>query len=690
MQTLRVLLVEDSEDDAALTLRQLKKGGYEPAYKRVDTKEDMRAALETRDWDVVLSDYNMPIFSGPAALALLRSMHIDLPFIVISGAMGEESAVELMRSGAHDYIMKDNLARLVPAIERELREAELRRAQQRAEADLRLAAKVFESSVEGVMITDYQANILRVNKAFTEITGYSEADMLGKNPSILQSGRHDKGFYRGMWSSINDHGYWQGEIWNRRKTGEIFPEWLTISTVSDEAGQVSHLIAGFTDLSQQKQAEDRIQHLMSYDALTGLPNRALFRERCKRAIQRAKKGKKCVAYLHIDIDRFVTINDTLGHQVGDQLLQQVGQRLAGSIRQEDLIARFVGDEFGITLVDLESGTDIEAMVRLLTGAFAEPFPAAGQEIFLAPSVGIAVYPDDATEYEELARFADTAVHSAKRHGGASYQFYKTSMHVDADDRLSMENALRRALEREEFLLYYQPQLSLVTKQIIGVEALLRWQREGGEMMLPARFIPLLEETSLIVSVGEWVLRQACADHLAWKTAGNGAIPIAVNLSARQFRDQGLVEMIRRVLKETDTEPRMIELEITESCVMDDPEMALHILQECHEMGMRIAIDDFGTGYSSLSYLKKFPLDVLKIDQSFVADVPADNDDAAIIDTIIAMGHRLNLSVIAEGVETEAQADFLREHGCDNAQGYYYDRPMPNEELVSRFIATTPP
>ncbi|MDT8384329.1 MAG: EAL domain-containing protein [Gammaproteobacteria bacterium] len=689
MQTLRVLLVEDSEDDAALTLRQLKKGGYEPAYKRVDTAEDMRAALETRDWDVVLSDYNMPIFSGPAALALLESMHIDLPFIVISGAMGEESAVELMRSGAHDYIMKDNLARLVPAIERELREAEVRRAQQRAEADLRLAAKVFESSVEGVMITDYQANILRVNKAFTEITGYSETDMIGKNPSILQSGRHDKGFYRGMWSSINDHGYWQGEIWNRRKTGEIFPEWLTISAVTDEAGQVSHLIAGFTDLSQQKQAEDRIQHLMSYDALTGLPNRTLFRERCKRAIQRAKKDRRCVAYLHIDIDRFVTINDTLGHKVGDQLLQQVGQRLAGSIRQEDLIARFVGDEFGITLVDLESGTDIEGMVRLLTGAFAEPFPAAGQEIFLAPSVGIAIYPDDATEYEELARFADTAVHSAKRHGGASYQFYKTSMHVDADDRLSMENALRRALEREEFQLYYQPQLSLETKQIIGVEALLRWQREGGEMMLPARFIPLLEETSLIVSVGEWVLRQACADHLAWKTAGNGAIPIAVNLSARQFRDQGLVEMIRRVLKETDTEPRMIELEITESCVMDDPEMALHILQECHEMGMRIAIDDFGTGYSSLSYLKKFPLDVLKIDQSFVADVPADNDDVAIIDTIIAMGHRLNLSVIAEGVETEAQADFLREHGCDNAQGYYYDRPMPSDELVSRFIASTP-
>ena len=690
MKSLRVLLVEDSEDDAALTLRQLKKGGYESEYKRVDTPEAMRAALEARDWDVILSDYTMPEFSGPAALALLRSMDIDLPFIVISGAMGETSAVELMKSGAHDYIMKDSLIRLVPAIERELREAEVRRARHRAEADLRLSAKVFESSVEGVMIADHDANILRVNRAFTEITGYSEADVIGRKPSILQSGRHDAEFYRGMWASINERGYWMGEIWNRRKSGEIFPEWLTISTVMNDAGQVSHLIAGFTDLSQQKHAEDRIQHLMYYDALTGLPNRSLFRDRCNQAILRARRNGKCAAYLHIDIDRFVTINDTLGHQVGDQLLQQVGQRLAGSVRQEDLVARFVGDEFGIALVDLESESDIAGMVQLLIGAFAEPFPAAKQEVFLAPSVGISIFPDHATNYDELARFADIAVHSAKRHGGASYQFYETSMHTDTDDRLSMENALRRAIDRGEFQLHYQPQLSLHPRKIIGVEALLRWQRESGEMMLPGKFIPLLEETSLIVSVGEWVLQQACADHIAWKKDGIGSIPIAVNLSARQFRDRGLVEMIRRVLDESGTDPSMIELEITESCVMEDPEMALRILQECHDMGMRVAIDDFGTGYSSLSYLKKFPLDVLKIDQSFVDDLPTDKDDAAIVDTIIAMGHRLNLVVIAEGVETKEQADFLQAHGCDNVQGYFYDRPMSSEKLISRLSSTTEP
>jgi len=684
-EPLRVLLIEDSEDDAALTLRQLRKGGYEPSYRRVDTPEAMRVALETTDWDIILSDYNMPEFSGSAALALLHSAGLDLPFIVISGAIGEETAVELMRSGAHDYIMKDNLARLVPAIERELREAEVRRARARAEEDLRLSAKVFESSVEGVILTDREANILRINKAFSEITGYNEADVIGRKPSLMQSGRHDRDFYRSMWAAINDHGYWQGEIWNRRKNGEIFPEWLTISTVFDDDGQVSHFIGGFTDLSQQKQAEDRIQHLMYYDALTDLPNRTLFRDRCKQAMSRARREGKRVAYLHFDLDRFVNVNDTLGHQVGDQLLQQVSQRLAGSIRQQDLVARFVGDEFGVAMVDLDRNGAVGDLVQPLIGTFAEPFRAVGQEIFLAPSVGVGLFPDDTDDYDELARFADTALHFAKREGGSSYQFYQKSMNADAGERLSMESALRRALEREEFQLHYQPQLSLETGKIIGVEALLRWVRnDGGEMVMPGDFIPLLEETGLIVPVGEWVLRQACADHAAWHKQDYGTIPIAVNLSARQFRDKGLVDMIHGVLEETSIEPHMIELEITESCVMEDPEMALHILDACHDMGIRLAIDDFGTGYSSLSYLKRFPLDVLKIDQSFVADIPEDEDDAAIIDTIIGMAHRLKLAVIAEGVETAAQADFLREHGCDYVQGYYYDRPMPSEELVSRF------
>jgi diguanylate cyclase (GGDEF)-like protein len=447
---------------------------------------------------------------------------------------------------------------------------------------------------------------------------------------------------------------------------------------------VTHLIGGFTDMSQQKQAEDRIQHLMYYDALTDLPNRSLFRDRCKQAMSRARRSGKRVAYLHFDIDRFVTINDTLGHQAGDQLLQQVGQRLAGCVRQQDLVARFVGDEFGIGMTDVDTNGAVDGLLQTVVSAFAEPFYAKEREIFLAPSIGVSLFPDDTADFDELARFADTALHAAKSDGGANFHLYQKSMNADADDRLTMESALRRALEREEFQLYYQPQWCLETGDIIGVEALLRWQRREEGLMLPGKFIPLLEETSLIIPVGEWILRQACRDHIAWIAMGYQPMPIAVNLSARQFRDKGLVGMIRRVLSENNVAAEMIELEITESCVMEDPEDALLTLKAFHDMGIRIAIDDFGTGYSSLSYLKRFPLDVLKIDQSFVADVPADEDDAVIIDTIIAMGHGLKLAVIAEGVETEAQADFLREHGCDNVQGYFYDRPMPSDELVSRF------
>ena len=685
LKKLNVLIIEDSEDDVLLILRALRNGGFEAEYKHVESPAEVKRALSDKSWDVVLCDYNLPQFVGTEALRLIQDCGLDVPFIIVSGAIGEETAVNAMRAGAHDYIMKNNLTRLAPVIERELREAKIRTSRRAALEDLRLSAKVFESSVEGIIITDAQTRILRVNQSFCDITGYSQDQVIGLTPKLLQSKRHDGDFYSEMWQSINRHGHWQGEVWNRRKNGEIFPIWLSISAVKKSDGEVSHYIGGFTDLSAQKWAEERIQHLTHYDALTDLPNRTLFHARFKQPMQNALRNNRRVALLHLDIDRFIKINDTLGHHIGDRLLQQVGRRLVASIHDRDFVGRFGGDEYAIACPDLDQSVEVSAIAQSIMNVFSEPFWVDGREIFLTPSIGIALFPDDTDDYDELLKFADTAVHQAKRQGG-TFQFYHRGMNVDSANRLKMENALRRALDRQEFKLYYQPQVNLNTGQIIGAEALLRWKPATQETVLPDEFIPLLEEMGLIISVGEWVLRSACYQLRALQNSVHLPIPISVNLSPLQFRHKDLVGMIASVLEETGIDAHWLELEITETSVMEDPEHALGILKQLYGMGIRLAIDDFGTGYSSLSYLKKFPLDVLKIDRSFVSDLAHDQDDAAIVDSIIAMAHRLNLKVIAEGIENKGQIDFLLRHECDIGQGFYYSKPMPSENLIDSLLA----
>ncbi|KPJ92199.1 MAG: hypothetical protein AMJ53_09850 [Gammaproteobacteria bacterium SG8_11] len=684
LRKLNVLIIEDSEDDVLLILRALRNGGFQPNYRHVEDPNDIHVALSSNTWDVVLCDYNLPQFIGTEALRLIQDRNLDIPFIIVSGAIGEETAVNAMRAGAHDYIMKNNLTRLAPVIERELREAKIRNSRRLALEDLRLAAKVFESSVEGIIITDAHTRILRVNQSFCDITGYSQDQVIGLKPSMLQSQRHDTQFYEEMWLSIKRHGYWQGEVWNRRKNGEVFPVWLSISAVKKPDGEVSHYIGGFTDLSEQKSAEERIQHLTHYDALTDLPNRTLFHARFKQPMQNALRHNRRVALLHLDIDRFIKINDTLGHHIGDRLLQQVGRRLVASIHDRDFVGRFGGDEYAIACPDLDQSVEVSAIAQSIMNVFSEPFWVEGREIFLSPSIGIALFPDDTDDYDELLKFADTAVHHAKRQGG-TYQFYHRGMNVDSANRLKMENALRRALDRQEFKLYYQPQVDLGTGQITGAEALLRWKPGNQDMVYPEEFIPLLEETGLIISVGEWVLRSACYQLRAMQKSVQSPISISVNLSPMQFRHKDLVGMIESVLEETGIDAHWLELEITETSVMEDPEHALGTLKQLYGMGIRLAVDDFGTGYSSLSYLKKFPLDVLKIDRSFVSDLANDMDDAAIVDSIIAMAHRLNLKVIAEGIENQGQLDFLQNHECDIGQGFYYSKPMTAEHLIRLLI-----
>ncbi|MDP2829414.1 MAG: EAL domain-containing protein [Sulfuricellaceae bacterium] len=555
-----------------------------------------------------------------------------------------------------------------------------------AEKDINLADQVFENSIEGIIITDAQANILRVNRAFTTITGYSEEEVLGRNPRLLQSDRHDVAFFQAMWALLVEYGYWQGEVWNRRKSGEVYPQWLSMVAIRNEQGETIHYLGVFADLSEKKQAEAHLHHLAYYDALTELPNRLLLEERMKQVLAAASNNNSLVAVLHLDLDRFKTINDTLGHPFGDKLLQAVAERLAGRIRSSDTIARFSGDEFAVVLADVGSQDNAKLVAGNILEAMSKPFNLEENEVFITSSIGVAFYPVDADNMDDLIRNADTAMSHAKAQGGNGYRLYGAEMNALLSQRLALENGLRHALERGEFVLHYQPQISLLNSRIIGMEALLRWQHPERGLVSPGEFIPVLEETGLIVPVGEWVLRTACAQNSAWLAAGLPPMRVAVNLSAHQFRQSNLVDVVCLALEDSGLEPELLEMEVTESIMIQDVHTTITTLNQLHVIGIQISIDDFGTGYSSLSYLKRLPISKIKIDQSFVRDICTDPDDAAIADAVISLGHSLKMQVIAEGVETLEQLDYLRAHGCDEMQGYYFSRPLPAEafaELVRR-------
>ncbi len=549
-----------------------------------------------------------------------------------------------------------------------------------AEENLRINAQVFEFSREGIITTDADNRILTVNKAFTEITGYQPEEVIGKNPRMLASGTISKAFYREMWQQINEQGYWQGEVLNRRKNGEFYSERLSISTVRDKDGKIAQHIGIISDLSEHKEAEQRIEFLSNFDPLTQLPNRNLLSDRARLALAAAKRNKTSLALMYIDLDRFKIVNESLGLSVGDALLKEIAKRLLNALRPEDTVSRHGGDEFIIMMPNTDAEGAAHVAKKILE-IIARPFSFAEQRITLTSSIGIAEFPQDGDQFEQLAQSADAALYRAKQAGRNNFQFFTQQMHEQAYEVLQIENELRLALENNEFRLYYQPQVDTITSEIVGIEALIRWQHPKKGLISPASFIPIAEETSLINEIGNWVLNTALKQLAEWQDAGIAIVPVAINLSIVQFRQDSLYQTVCDALRETKLPPSMLELEMTESIAMEDSQRTVRILKQFNALGVSLSIDDFGTGYSSLSYLKKFSVDKLKIDQSFVRDMEFHPEDTSIITAIIGMAKGLGFKTIAEGVETKQQLEFLRQSQCDQIQGYLFSAPLPAEDFA---------
>jgi len=560
---------------------------------------------------------------------------------------------------------------------------QIQRGRRVAEHQLSLAEAVFSNSVESILVTDAELRIVEVNPAFSRISGYSREEVLGQHPRILKSGRHGPAFYEKIWQQLKTKGAWEGEVWNRRKNGEIYPALFSIAAVNDEKGQISNYTGMIFDLSQHKTVEALLNQLRTFDGLTALPNRESWLSALDQAVANAQRNNSRFSILEVDLDRFKVINDSLGHAIGDKVLIESAERIKNTLRRHDIVARPSGNRFSVLLYEIANPQDIGTICEKLITAFARPFDLESVCLHITASIGVAIYPNDGNDAENLMMAAESALYSAKGDGRNLYKYYSHEMNEMGSQLFKLERMLRLALERNEFSVAYQPQINARSGQLVGVEALLRWQNPELGNVSPVQFIPVAEETGLIVPIGEWIMRVACRQARAWQLDLGAEIPVAVNLSARQFRRNDLLASVQQVLDDTGLPSHLLELEITEGLLMTDPIGAIDIMRGLHCLGIKTALDDFGTGYSSLAYLKAFPLNRLKIDRAFVRDLPDNQSDCAISNTVIALGLNLQMEVLAEGVETEAQRDFLAASGCQVFQGYLFGKPMPGEELTRR-------
>ncbi len=586
---------------------------------------------------------------------------LTLASLTVVASMDESKSANLK--------LAENQIKLNHLIERQSSDLEI------AADEIKLAESVFNETLESIMITDKDALILRVNPAFSRTTGYTSSEVIGKNPKILKSGYHNSRYYQAFWQSLNKEKCWQGEVWDKRKNGEIFPAQLTVIAVVNKQGDIFQYIGIFTDLSEKKLTDEKIYQLAHFDPVSGLQNRISFRTQLEQAIAHAERQGSQMALLYLDLDNFKLINDATGHPIGDCLLKEVAERIRSTVRQEDSVANLGGDEFVILVMDIHSCQDASLVARKILDNISQPIFLQDNEVVVTASIGISSYPLDGKDADTLLMNADAAMHIAKRNGRNMIEFFTSEMGVKAQDQLLLENDMRKALENDEFILHYQPQVNVGDEKVIGCEALIRWQHPTRGLLSPADFIYIAEESGIIRELGQGVLREACLQQVRWKNQGLIELRMAINISSRQFFSQDLVTQVAEVMQSTGINSSNLELELTESTIMENVEENIRVLQQLHQMGVQLAVDDFGTGYSSMAYLKRFPIDKLKIDRSFVNDIATDPDDAAIVKATTTLGHSLHINVIAEGVETKAQLDFLKSIDCDEIQGYYYSKPL---------------
>ena len=548
------------------------------------------------------------------------------------------------------------------------------------DTQLSTLSSVMEQTADIIIVTDTAGKIEYVNPSFEKITGYSYLEAIDNTPGLIASGKHKPEFYRHLWSTITAGDSYSNIFINRRKDGSLFYEEQTITPIKDHAGKITHFVSTGKDISERIQVQERLQHMAHHDALTDLPNRNLFLDRLQQSLTRARWHDRLVAVMFLDLDRFKNINDTLGHTVGDQLLLQLSERLSNSVRDGDTIGRFGGDEFAILLDDINSDSHISLLAEKLLDTLKKPFKINKHELFVTASIGISIFPNDGEDSDTLLRNADVAMYRAKDLGKNNYQFYSDDLSARIFERMTLESHLRHALERNEFVLYYQPQIDTRTQKIMGVEALLRWKHPEFGLVTPNNIVPLMEETGLIEKVGHWALETACRQARKWHDAGWTYLHLSVNISSRQFNDPDFISLVHDIISTTGINPEYLELELTESMLIRNASATINALNTLSSLGVRFAIDDFGTGYSSLSYLRRFPIDTIKIDRSFIHDVTDNPDDAAIASAIIVMGQNLSLNVIAEGVENQQQLEFLSSRNCHYLQGNLFSRPLPAEEF----------